>query len=539
MFWRRARPRSWTWWTVLALSITLRAQEPTLAAAEALIQQERLPEAEQVLQVLLKRQPDTEVAFRLGYVQFRRRNLSAARQQLTEIVRSAPPAYHSRYFLGRIALLQNRAAEAAQWLEPVVASRETVQDAAAQLATAYQATGQRGRAIEALGLAIRQTPWDGALYYRLGRLRQQLGQAEMARDALATGARLKRASAADVETLMQLSEEVRLGHLVQAVNLGRGILAKPEVDPAALVALGMVWVKAELTDEAIDVFQQATRRDPAHFPAQFNLGLALLRSSRAADAMQPLARAVQLLPQSSEAQLTLGLAAVMTQHYADARPALEAARRLDPSNQRVAALLATAYVRTGAAAAAVKLLRESGATTMADSAGALMLVEALNSSGQTEAAVEAARQAIGRFPEQATAHMALAQQLARAGRYEEARPVFLRVLALEPGQPEAALGLGDAMQRGGDHAAALEAYRPALLYRSTTLAARLGSARSLVALRRLDDARKLLEEGLAGYSSASALRLELSRVYARLGLTVMAEREAEEVHRLKAGESKP
>lgn len=526
-------------WAVLALSPTVPAQQPvSLPAAEALIEQERLPEAEQVLQQLMKRQPDTEVAFRLGYVQFRQRNLAAARQQFAQIVRSAPPAYHSRYFLGRIALLENRAAEAVQWLEPVVASQETVHDAAAQLAAAYSTIGQAGRAIEALGLAIRQTPWDGSLYYRLGRLRQQLGQAELAREALATGARLKSASAADVETLMQLSGEVRQGNLVQAADLGRRLVARPETDPAALVALGLVWVKAGLTQQAIETFQQASKRDPVHFAAQFNLGLALLRSNRATEALAPLERAVQLLPQSAEAQLTLGLAAVMNQRYAEARPALEAARRLDPPNPRVAALLATAYLRTGSATAAVKLLRESGAATAADPAGALMLVEALESSGQTEAAVEAARQAIARFPQLATAHMALAQQLARAGRYAEARPAFARVLELDPGQPEAALGLADTLQRTGDHAAAVEAYQSALRYRSTTLAARLGSARSLMALRRLDGARQVLEDGLADHASSSALRLELSRVYARLGLTEMAEREAAAVQRLK-GESRP
>jgi tetratricopeptide (TPR) repeat protein len=135
--------------------------------------------------------------------------------------------------------------------------------------------------------------------------------------------------------------------------------------------------------------------------------------------------------------------------------------------------------------------------------------------------------------------MALAQQLARAGRYEQAQPVFTRVLELEPGQPEAALGLADTLQRGGDHAAAVEAYRPALQYRSTTLAARLGSARSLVALRRLDDARKMLEEGLPDHAAASALRLELSRVYARLGLTEMAEREAQAVQQLRERGDRP
>jgi predicted Zn-dependent protease len=133
----------------------------------------------------------------------------------------------------------------------------------------------------------------------------------------------------------------------------------------------------------------------------------------------------------------------------------------------------------------------------------------------------------------------LAQQLARVGRYQEARPVFERVLKLEPGQPEASLGLADVLQKAGDHEAAVEAYRVALNYRSTTLAARLGSARSLVSLKRLEEARRMLEDGLGSHGSEPSLRLELSRVYARLGLTDLAAREAQFMNQLKAAESKP
>ena len=135
--------------------------------------------------------------------------------------------------------------------------------------------------------------------------------------------------------------------------------------------------------------------------------------------------------------------------------------------------------------------------------------------------------------------MALAQQLSRVGRYQEARPVFERVLQLEPGQPEASLGLADGLQKAGEQEAAVEAYGVAMNYRSTTLAARLGSARSLVSLKRLEQARRMLEEGLGSHASEPSLHLELSRVYARLGLTDLAAREAQLVNQLKAAESKP
>ena len=530
---------------VLCLSFAIgfigSAQEPpSPAAAEALIEQERFSDAEQMLE-LIRRAPGagTEIAFRLAYVQFRQRKLIAARQRFASIVKTSPPAYNSRYFLGRIALMENHPAEAITWLEPVVAMGDTIYDAAAQLATAYQSAGQPRRAIEALRLAIQKAPWDGGLHYRLGRIYRQLGQTALAGEALGTTARLKLANAADVETLMNVSREAQEGRLAEASVLGRRITGRADADPAILVAIGLVWVKSGLQPEALDAFERAARSDEKHFASQFNFGLALLRSGRTADAFAPLQRAAALLPQSLDANLTLGLAAVMTQRYAEARPALEAARRLDPSNAKVAALLATACLRTGAAAEAVRILRSSGAVAANDAAASLLLVEALNASGETEAALDAARQAERRFPQSAAAQMALAQQLARAGKYQEARPVFARVLQLEPGQPEASLGLADALQKAGDHDAALAAYLVALDYRSTSLAARLGSARSLLSLKRLEESRRMLEDGLNSHASEASLRLELSRVYARLGLTDLAAREAQVVKQLKTPEVKP
>lgn len=525
----------------LTLSCILHAQGlPSAGAAESLIEQERFAEAEQMLEGLTRQAPgETQLMFRLGYVQFRQRKLTAARKQFLAIVTAAPPAHNSRYFLGRIALLENRPVEAIRWLEPVVAARETIYDAAAQLAAAYQTAGQPQRSLEPLRLALQQAPWDGGLYYRLGRAYQQLGQAELARDAFTQTERLKRANADDVGILMEASRLAETGKMTEATSLARRLTTRAEVDPAALVALGLVWARSGWQAEALAAFERAAARDDKYFAAQFNFGLALLRLGRSIDAYSPLERAVRLLPQSLDANLTLGLAAVMNQRYREARPALETARRLDPANRKVAMLLATTCLRTGAAAEAIQILRTSGAAAGEDVSGPLLLVEALQANRENEAALEVAQAAGRRFPSSLPAQMAWAQQLARAGRYQEARPVFERILQLVPGQPEATLGLADALQKAGEHDPALERYRAAIAYPTTSLPARLGAARSLVSLRRLPEARQTLEAGLPGHATDPALRLELSRVYTRLGLTEDAAREVQMVNQLKAAERKP
>src|SRR5262249_14869943 len=150
-----------------------------------------------------------------------------------------------------------------------------------------------------------------------------------------------------------------------------------------------------------------------------------------------------------------------------------------------------------------------------DPAAQVLLVEALDASGDSEQALEGALQLQKRFPALAQAHMAAAQQLVKSGKYQQAGDAFGEVLKLTPGQSEAVLGIADSLQKSGKHKPALNPYRAA----GASLAAVLGQARSLAALKQLEDARKVLEEALSRFQSDVPLRLELSRVYARLGQT--------------------
>src|SRR6266849_65612 len=507
-----------------------------LRQAEERIQREQFSSAEALLEQALRQEPgNAQALYRLGYVQYRQRKLSQARNSFAEVLKVAPPAYNSRYFLGRIALLENKHLEAIEWLEPVVASKETVFDAASQLASAHAGAAQPQKALPFLRIAVAEAPWDSSLYYRLGKLHQQLGQDELAREAFDNSRRLNNASREDVETIMRASQAIGAGNTAQARQLASRILDRADADPAALVALGVVYGNANLQTEALDAFEHAARRDPDLFQARFNQGLALLKLGRASEAMAPLGRAVELLPQSFEANMTYGLASVMTQRYREATGALERAWQIDSTNARVGALLATAYLRTGAAAKAVPILRKA-AGAGADPAPLLLLVEALNATEDTSGALDAARLAQKRFPKSPQAHMAVAQQLARLGRYREARPAFEETLKLAPGQPEAELGVADTLQKEGEHAQAAGHYRAAINNPGTMLAARVGLARSLVALRELEEARRILEDGVTLHPSEVSLRLELSRVYARLGKSDLAAEQTRIVEQLRASQ---
>lgn len=505
-----------------------------LQQAEQLIDKEQLAKAEVLLNQAARTEPENaEVIYRLGYVQYRLRKLGLARQNLQRVIKQVPPAYSSRYFLGRIALLESKPREAIEWFDPILQSNQIVFDTAAQVAGAYASVGESQKAIAALRTAILQTPWDGSLYYKLGQIYQRSGQADMAREEFRNSSRLKNLNREDVEILMHISELLRESKNQEAVQNGAKILDRENADPSTVIAVGVLYGTAGLPLQALSAFESAAARDANLFQAHFNKGLALLKLNRTAESLPPLQRATELLPQSADANMTFGLAQVMNQRYREAIDPLSRAWRMDSSNPRVGSLLATAYLRAGEPNKALPILR-SVVDSSKEPTSLLLMIEVLNGVQDTDGALDAAKVAAARFPTIPQAQLALGQQLIRAGRYQDARPAFEAALRLTPGLPEAELGVADTLQKAGEHAPALEHYQQAKKSSATELAATLGEARSLAALRRLDEAAIALETAIPRQPSNATLHLELSRIYARAGKPELANQHAKIAEQLKA-----
>lgn len=519
-----------------AQSAPANSAEELLQQAEVEIRAERFDAAEPILTKALGLDAtNTQVLYRLGYVHYRQRKLEPARKEFGTVVKLAPPAYYSRYFLGRIALLENKPQEAVTWFEPILQAGQAVFDTAAQLAAAYTGAGMPHEAIGALQAALADAPWDASLYYRLGRLYTETNQKELAAEALENSKRLRNASREDVEVLMRVAQLLGEGKQAEALESGKQIRDRQESDPNALVALGVMYGKGNLQSEALGAFDRAAQLDANFFQAQYNRGLALLKLNRAAEALDPLSRAVELLPQSIEANRAYALAAVMNQRYQDALAPLERVWQSNENDVRIGALLATAWLRTGAPEKAAALLSGDAFRSSSEPAVLLLRVEALNATEDQEGALAAAQEAQKRFPKLPQAHLAVAQQFARLGRYQEAQPAFTETLKLAPGHPEAELGLADTLSRAGDYAGAIPHYRAAAASERTSLAARAGLARSLIASRSFEAARKVLEESIRAHPSEVSLHIELSRVYARLGERDLAAEQTRIVESLREG----
>jgi tetratricopeptide (TPR) repeat protein len=469
---------------------------------------------------------------------FSGRDLAGARREFLRIVELAPPALHSRYYLGRIALLEAKPAEAVRWLEPAAGADPPVFDAASQLAKAYVQTGQLDKARASIERALRETPWDGSLHYRLARIQQQLGQQDLASKEFAASVKYKAKDRVSVESLLECSNLIAKRDLDGALRIRNQLVANDSLDPDVLVALGLVFANAGLQSQSLEPFETAAKRDPNLFQAQFNAGLALLKLGRPADSISPLQASLHLVPDSGDALAALSVAYVFQGRYRDSVPILEHWRELQPENPRVLTTLSLAYLRTGRPEQAVPLLREVLAHSSADPKPYFLLIEALNALEKQDQAIPVCDDVARLFPDMAQAHLARAQQLARVGRYSDAAPEFGRTLELAAGSVDALLGLGEVQQKSGDYQASFDTFRRALNLDTGNLAATLGAARDLVFLNRYAEARELLEAAVKRHEANPQVHYELSRVYARLGERELAAAELRIVDNLRAGESK-
>jgi tetratricopeptide (TPR) repeat protein len=469
---------------------------------------------------------------------FTKRDLAGARREFLRIVELAPPALHSRYYLGRIALLEAKPAEAVRWLEPAADAEPPVFDAASQLTKAYVQTGQLDKASASIERALRVTPWDGSLHYRLARIQQQLGQQDLASKEFAASVKYKAKDRVSVESLLECSNLIAKRDLDGALRIRNQLVANDSLDPDVLVALGLVFANAGLQSQALEPFETAAKRDPNLFQAQFNAGLAFLKLERPADSILPLQASIRLLPDSGDALAALSVAYVLQGRYRDSIPILEHWRELQPENPRLLTTLSLAYLRTGKPEQAVPLLHEVVAHSSTDPKPYFLLIEALNALEKQDQAIPVCDDVARLFPDLAQAHLARAQQLARLGRYSDAGPEFRRTLELTPGSVDALLGLGEVQQKAGDYQPSFETYRQSLNLDPGNRAATLGAARDLIFLNRYAEARELLESAVKRDEADPQLHFELSRVYARLGERELAAAELRIVDKIRAGENK-
>jgi len=162
-------------------------------------------------------------------------------------------------------------------------------------------------------------------------------------------------------------------------ELGTALLRKGEIDSAekelrlalemeprhisewALPSFGMAYIarKRGNNEEAIRLYENTTRCNPAFSDAYYQLGRLFASMGRAAEALRSFRDAVEVSPRFAEARVELGRTLAQQNKIREGIAEIESAQAIKPQNVQGWLLLADLYQRTGQVPDAVRALREA------------------------------------------------------------------------------------------------------------------------------------------------------------------------------------
>jgi Flp pilus assembly protein TadD len=347
--------------------------------------------------------------------------------------------------------------------------------------------------------------------------------------------------------------------------LAPSVAAPAQVPPEACRTAAELYRQGQ-AEAAVRAFRECVAAVPPSAGLHSDYGAALAATGAFDEALAQYALALEMVPGHPAIRRNMALAYYKSGRLAEALPIFDALHRAAPSDLQAVLLLADCRVQLGEPAQAVALLAPLEATEAGNPAFAYVFGLALMNAGEVEHAgrvidpllrdpasgeaqllLGSAAMARGDLPSAVTAfaraasmapalplvHSLHGQALLGTGDPDGAAAAFRRELAQNPGDFEANLRLGEILAARSDPGA------EALLARARR--ARPSSHEPVLDLARLhakagdlDRARGELEPLVAARPDLGPARLELSRVYARLGRTAEAAREASEARRLGA-----
>jgi tetratricopeptide (TPR) repeat protein len=352
----------------LAISHGARAQENNrtwqVERAAALISTNRIPEAEQQLNSLLKSSPDDALALNLlGTVRAQQGRLNEAEalfahalrvdrefagahmnlaylyllkgepektlSELREVHRIAPDDADTTYKLAHLLFTLGHLDECIAFVAEVRRTNQPPPALLAVLGDAYLKKGDTGRAEESYRLALGAQDNNADALLGMALVSQAKGDAQGAAVYLS---RARALSADSPERLYRFAVAALKSQLFDDARsaLEKAVQLKPD-EPAYLVALGAVWLKKPDLFESERVFRRALGLQPGNPQAQMYLGYILLKQKKYGEAREWLEKSIGKNAAAPETFYYLGLIAQEQNEDERAVGLFENAIRLQPS----------------------------------------------------------------------------------------------------------------------------------------------------------------------------------------------------------------
>jgi len=264
--------------------------------------------------------------------------------------------------------------------------------------------------------------------------------------------------------------------------------------PEAQSNLGVALARDGKIADALAAFEKATRADAQEPDYWVNLGLLQLRAQKPDAAVEPLRRALSLQPADAEARTLLALALEQSGHGDEAQAERETLSRASTRVVLSRNPVAADFVRFDR----IRMRPDPGALRPASSPQA------------AESAADAADNLRGR--QRIALHLDRGRQFLDSGNLDDAQRAFIEALLLAPLDASAHTGLAEVYDRQGRPNDGVREYRAALASRDD-LATRVALAQLLVRQDRLAEARAELQVVLGrdpGNSQAEQLLEQLS-----------------------------
>lgn len=327
------------------------------------------------------------------------------------------------------------------------------------------ARGEWERAVELFERTLELQPDATSVHHQLGLAHRELGDLEAARRHLAANRHgpvrfadpliddLNRRVVAAQYHFKAGNEAMRRGDLERAVAEYREAV---EGDPEYALGrynLGLALVRSGRPEEAVEAFEAALELDPEYRDAHFNLAMALADLGRPEEAVDHFERTYRIDPQDRAAHLEWAVALGRSGRHAEAIRELEAVLAERPGEARALLHLGASLAETGRLEAAEQRFRQvlAGDAVPATRAQARWQLGVLaERRGDLAAAAEEYRAAVGLDDGLRDAHLALAHALGRSGRYAEAAAAFGEAVRLAPADERAHFGRAMSLLLAGE-----------------------------------------------------------------------------------------
>src|SRR5258708_11729503 len=294
-----------------------------------------------------------------------------------------PGNYPSHYYLGMIALKEQKPDESEKWFERATAARPEDPDAFFRLGQARFDAGHPEKAITALqkslALAANEAdfPYTAEAHELLGKALEKLGRhAERESEfTLAKQVRSQQAgpgsrhmpddsARAGQASPMSQSGQQELRSMLLRAPLGGDLPSSQEAEYVKRVSallgeayhnLGVVDASASRYPNAEEEFAEAARWNPKIESLDRNWGLAAFRAERYEHAIGPLERLLHKTPKDAGVRQMLGLSYYMTDQFAKSAETFRPILNELPDNPGMHYAAGVALVRSGDSVAGGKL----------------------------------------------------------------------------------------------------------------------------------------------------------------------------------------